>query len=203
GASTPAGSTLAGSPADSEFGGDDSRETRHHTSVPHPEQLPVALGATQPIAPGAGGSVTGNALDNVLTGNSGNDTLDGGLGADTLVGGAGNDTYYLDNPGDVVTENANEGTDLVNVAFGGYTLGANIENATLTIATGATLTGNALNNILTGNIGNDTLDGGAGADTMVGGTGNDSYTVDNLGDVITENANEGTDSVNVAISGYT
>src|SRR5262249_44091035 len=72
GASTPAGSTLAGSPADSEFGGDDSRETRHHTSVPHPEQLPVALGATQPIAPGAGGSVTGNALDNVLTGNSGN-----------------------------------------------------------------------------------------------------------------------------------
>src|SRR5204863_60309 len=83
------------------------------------------------------------------------------------------DTYYVDNLGDVVTENANEGTDLVNVSVSGYTLAANVENGTITTTTGLTLTGNALNNILTGNSGNDTLDGGAGADTMVGGLGND------------------------------
>src|SRR5205085_2130334 len=155
------------------------------------------------IAITTGATLTGNALNNVLTGNSGNDTLDGGAGADTMIGGLGNDTYSVDNLGDVVTENANEGTDLVNVSVSGYTLAANVENGTLPITTGATLTGNALNNTLTGNIGNDTLDGGAGADTMIGGLGNDTYSVDNLVDVITENANEGTDLVNVSVSGYT
>ena len=65
-----------------------------------------------------------------------------------------------------------------------YTLGANVENLTLT-GTGAingtgnaldnVLTGNCGNNILTGGAGNDTLDGKAGTDTMVGGTGDDTY----------------------------
>jgi len=32
------------------------------------------------------------------------------------------------------------------------------------------------------------LDGGAGADNMSGGMGNDTYVVDDLGDVVTENA---------------
>ncbi len=43
----------------------------------------------------AGGSATGNALDNRLVGNVGNDRLDGGAGADTLEGGRGTDTYVL------------------------------------------------------------------------------------------------------------
>ena len=38
----------------------------------------------------------------------------------------GNDTYYVDNVGDVVTENASEGTDTVHANFS-YILAANVE----------------------------------------------------------------------------
>jgi Ca2+-binding RTX toxin-like protein len=48
---------------------------------------------------------------------------------------------------------------------------------------------------LTGNAGNDTLDGMAGNDTMAGGLGDDVYFVDNTLDVLTENLNEGEDTV--------
>mgnify|MGYP006169882921 CR=1 FL=1 len=61
--------------------------------------------------------LTGEDGDDLLSGGTGNDTLDGGAGADTLIGGAGDDTYVVDNVGDVVTEQADEGTDLVQVAI--------------------------------------------------------------------------------------
>jgi Ca2+-binding RTX toxin-like protein len=99
-----------------------------------------------------------------LTGNSGNNILDGGVGNDTLTGGLGNDTYVIDAVGDVVTENANEGTDSVQVNVT-YTLGANLENLTLTGATAINGTGNTLNNTITGNSGNNILTGGVGATT--------------------------------------
>jgi Ca2+-binding RTX toxin-like protein len=133
-----------------------------------------------------------------------------------MVGGTGNDLYFVDDGGDVVTEAAGEGTDTVSSSIS-YTLTSNVENLTLTGAA-ANGTGNGLDNVVTGNgganvlsglagndtlyglAGNDTLDGGIGGDAMFGGSGNDLYFVDAAGDVVTEAAGEGTDTVSSAIS---
>ncbi|MEY4765758.1 MAG: hypothetical protein RI907_2431, partial [Pseudomonadota bacterium] len=153
-------------------------------------------------------NATGNAAANILTGNAGANTLSGGTGIDTLIGGAGNDTYVVDNLADVVTESFNEGTDLVQSSVT-YTLTANVENLTLTTTSAISGTGNDLDNLLTGNtgvntltggLGNDTLDGGTGADSLVGGLGNDTYVVDNTTEKLTENAAEGTDLVKAGVS---
>ncbi len=152
--------------------------------------------------------LSGGAGRDILRGLAGNDTLDGKTGADTLVGGTGNDTYVVDNLGDVVTENPNEGTDLVLSSIA-YTLSADVEDLTLSGSSAIGGTGNGLDNLLTGNsaantliggAGNDTLSGGTGADTMIGGAGNDIYVVDNVTDVIAENASEGTDLVQSGVT---
>jgi Ca2+-binding RTX toxin-like protein len=158
-------------------------------------------------------NVTGNTLANTLTGNAADNILNGGTGADLLIGGLGNDTYVLDNAGDQITELADQGTDRVNVGIATanqtYILGDHLENGTLTNAVAFNLTGNTLDNILTGNAavntltggeGNDTLIGGAGADSLVGGIGDDSYVVDNALDKITENLDQGTDSVQSSVT---
>jgi serralysin len=110
--------------------------------------------------------------NDIVYGKDGNNSLYGGPGDDSLYGGADNDTLY-----------GGSGNDY--------------------------LSGGDYSDKLYGGAGNDILDGGSFSDTLIGGTGNDTYIVsgyENLqsggffsfstdGDGITENLNEGTDTV--------
>lgn len=142
---------------------------------------------------------TGNGGNNTITGNAGNNRIDGGAGADKMAGGAGNDTYVVDDAGDTVTDTA--GTDTVEASVN-YTLGTGMELLFLTGTGDINGVGNTGINTITGNGGSNTLNGGTGADTLVGGDGNDFYVVDNAGDVVSEDALGGFDSV-LAASSYT
>ena len=59
-----------------------------------------------------------------------------------MFGGAGNDVYFVDNVGDLVIENVNEGTDAV-FSTVDYTLTANVENLVLQGAGNLPGTGNS------------------------------------------------------------
>jgi Ca2+-binding RTX toxin-like protein len=113
-------------------------------------------------------------------------------------GGPGDDVYSINNQFDVVVEDVNAGNDTVNATVY-YRLSPNVENLVLLGSVGLQGYGNDLANTITGNAGNDLIDGDTGADTMFGGAGNDTYFVDNSGDVVIENANEGNDTVFSAI----
>ncbi|MFN6232447.1 MAG: LamG-like jellyroll fold domain-containing protein [Dolichospermum sp.] len=143
--------------------------------------------------------ITGNTGNNTLNGAAGNDTLNGGDGTDTLIGGTGNDVYIVDSTTDTITEQANAGTDTIQSGVT-LTIATNLENLTLTGTAEINGTGNAGNNVITGNGGNNTLDGGAGTDRLIGGSGNDIYIVDSTTDTITENANEGTDTIQSSVT---
>ncbi len=137
--------------------------------------------------------------DDDLEGGSGNDVIDGGSGNDRMHGNVGDDIYFVDSIGDEITEFVNNGTDTVNASIS-YTLGDNLENLTLTGTANLSGTGNALKNTLKGNAGNNILNGKEGDDTLIGGLGNDIYIVNDAGDRVVENANEGVDVIAASVS---
>ncbi|WP_395673021.1 Calx-beta domain-containing protein [Phenylobacterium sp.] len=153
---------------------------------------------------------TGNELANLMTGGSGADTLSGGMDSaiDTLVGGAGDDVYIV-MAGDLVNESAGAGRDRVRTDLATYILRAEVEELVYTGAAAFKGFGNASDNLIIGGDGNDALNGLAGADTLLGGAGGDSYTVDNVGDVVSEvdavNGGDagGTDTVKTTLTSYT
>ena len=167
----------------------------------------------------------GNGID-TLFGGAGNDLLDGGAGDDSMEGGAGDDSYVVNSAGDVVIETAAGGTDTVSSSIS-WTLGAYVENLTLTGSSGIAGTGNTLDNVISGNsganiltgdaghdslyggngndtlfggAGDDLLDGGAGNDHMAGGAGDDIYVVNATTDIVIEAAGEGTELVQSSVA---
>ena len=122
---------------------------------------------------GAGNfSGTGNSLNNAINGGAGNDTLRGGGGKDAISGSAGADQIYGGANNDKLW--GDSGDDL--------------------------LMGEDGRDYLYGSTGNDRLDGGAGDDTMVGCAGDDTYVIAGIGDVVTEKAGEGYDTVESSIA---
>lgn len=131
-------------------------------------------------------SLTGTSGNDAINGFAGNDTLKGGLGADTMVGGAGHDVYYVDNVGDVVTENINEGFDIMWTTVNNYTLPLNIEQVTFEGIGQFNCNGNELNNFINRLVNVEamitiqdfknqttTLNGYGGNDKLIGHTAND------------------------------
>ena len=148
------------------------------------ENLTLTGGAIMGAGNDEDNIITGTDANNQLYGGGGDDSLDGGLGADVMSGGTGHDRFFIDNPGDVVTEDAG-GHGFVSTFFD-YTLSANIDNAVLNFGSGngRTLTGNNGDNRLFNFGGANTLDGGAGADYMQGDGWSEVFIVDNSGDIV-------------------
>jgi VCBS repeat-containing protein len=139
---------------------------------------------------GRGGDDTleGGSGADTLIGGADNDTLNGGFGADTMEGGEGWDTYYVDNTGDVVTEDISaNGTDEIITNLQVYGLTGGVENLSMFGPFDEMVGyGSEGNNEITGGLffsstsfsfygfgGQDILRGSSFSDTLEGGRGND------------------------------
>ncbi len=155
------------------------------------------LGFENVIGSSANEILIGSNIANSLSGGGGDDSMNGGFGFDTTIGGTGNDTYFVSALGDVVIENAAQGTNDRVIASGNYILGAGVEVERLSASSPAgvvaiNLFGNELSQVISGNNGVNVLSSGAGlADTLRGFVGNDIYRVFNAGDIIVEVTGEG------------
>ena len=111
-------------------------------------------------------------------------------------------------PSGTVTFAANETSKEISVQVTGDLTQESNEKFTVTLAnatngatiTTATATGTIQNDDFTGTAKADNLIGTTGADGLTGLGNNDTYTVNNLGDIVTEQLNGGTDTVNSSVN---
>jgi len=181
---------------------------------------------------GGNNMLVGGKGNDMINGGGGADTMKGGVGDDTYFVldpgdvveeevGKGKDTVFSR-----VTFNLTDSLEIETVNLGGsFAIGstgnsfANIltmkddgavtlsglgGNDTLAGGSGNdSLLGGSENDKLTGGEGDDTLNGGTGKDAMAGGKGNDVYTLDMVGDTVTESAGQGNDTVVSFLTSYT
>ena len=144
-------------------------------------------------------SLFGDAGDDKLFGDQGDDVIQGGEGVDCLYGNVGNDTLKGNEGNDFLY--GEDGNDCLYGNEGNDELYGNLGNDVLEGYDGDDkLFGEGGADSLNGSTGNDTLDGGAGIDTLAGGLGNDTYQVDSTTDIITELANQGTDTIQSSVT---
>ena len=151
--------------------------------------------------------LNGGVSDDVLAGGDGDDTVNGGDGDDLIVGGGGaGDDQYIGGAGIDTVRYTSAVTGIVVDLAASTARGNEIGNDRLfqieNIIGGQAndfIRGSSGANRLEGYTGADTLDGGGGLDTLIGGAGNDTYITDG-GDTITENADEGIDTVKSSVS---
>lgn len=153
-------------------------------------------------------TVDPTASYDVRTGTAGADWMDGSGGHLKLIGGAGDDSYWVDSAQTAIVEQPGGGNDTV-MSSVSWTLGPNLERLQLMGSAnidghandgGCTLIGNSGANHLYGGAGADYIDGGAGADIMEGGAGDDFYVVDDVNDVVIEQAGGGYDRINSSVT---
>jgi Ca2+-binding RTX toxin-like protein len=156
--------------------------------------------------------ITGSGNDLIVTSNLDRD--------EQISTGVGNDNITVMN-GDDIVHGGSGGTDTLTVDY---------RNAATSVVSGAlaasagggqdgrvsaadravdftgierlVIFGGSAADDLRGGDGNDSLDGGAGIDTLAGGLGNDVYFVDDVADVVIENAGEGTDRIATLLAVY-
>lgn len=160
-----------------------------------------------------GAIIFGLAGNDTLTANAANQILDGGAGSDILndngqsgillFGGAGNDTFNVTQPGTVVTELANNGTDTLQTSLPSYQLPGGVERLVFTGSGSFTATATAAGQTITGGTGADTLgDGGFSNVTLRGGGGADTFTVTSASTIINESPGSTNSTVLTTLSSY-